>query len=194
MEKRIKDDVLRIYEKLDTQIEKFKAQSLLRCAQGCGRCCENPQIFVTVLEVLPLAYELWQSSKALQIIAQIKDNPLKQVCVFYEADRLISGQGRCGIYPLRPLICRLFGFSAKNDKYGQPHLVTCPTIKNSFAQEYQQAQMDMRQEKLKAPLMQDYAMQLLNVEPNLGTQQFPINQAVLIALEKVGLLNAQEKI
>lgn len=113
--------------------------------------------------------------------------------MFYQPDPLKNGQGRCGVYLWRPLLCRLFGFAAQKDKYGQPQLVTCSTMKSLCSYEYEQALENMHQGKLAAPLMQDYAMRLFNIDPHWGKEQLPINQAIKIALEKVGLLNEKEK-
>ncbi len=184
------DDVLRLYEKLDQKIEEFKAVSNLRCPSGCGRCCENPNIFCSVLEVLPLAGQLWQNKSATRILSKIGESGCG-VCVFYEPNPLKSGNGRCSVYPWRPLICRLFGYAAKQDKYLKSQLVTCPTMKSYCAKEYQQVVENLDQGKIISPLMREYTMQLLTIEPHLGIEQFSINTAVRIAIEKIGLLNAQ---
>ncbi len=188
------NNVLRLYEMLDAEIAQFQAASALRCASGCGRCCENPKVVATVLEVLPLAYHFWEKNSAQAVLAQFLNVSDQEVCVFYQPDPLKNGQGRCGVYLWRPLLCRLFGFAAQKDKYGQPQLVTCSTMKSLCSYEYEQALENMHQGKLAAPLMQDYAMRLFNIDPHWGKEQLPINQAIKIALEKVGLLNEKEKI
>lgn len=58
------NNVLRLYEMLDAEIAQFQAASALRCASGCGRCCENPKVVATVLEVLPLAYHFWKEQRS----------------------------------------------------------------------------------------------------------------------------------
>ncbi len=188
-----KNEILQLYENLKRSIEEFQQTSKLRCASGCGRCCENPDIFITVLEVLPLACELWQNQTALKVLVELENISGQQPCVFYQANPLKSGNGFCRVYSWRPLLCRLFGYSAKKDKYGQAQLVTCPTIKSLCSKEYAQAQINLSQGHLTAPFMQDYAMQLLNIDPYLGKEQFPINQAIKLAIEKVGFLGAQEE-
>ncbi len=188
-----KNEILKLYEKLEQRIAEFKTVSRLRCAQSCGRCCENPDIFITVLEVLPLACELWQNQTALKVLSELENISGQQPCVFYQPDPLISGNGFCRVYLCRPLVCRLFGYSAKKDKHGQPKLVTCSTIKSLCSKEYAQTQINLSRGHLAAPFMQDYAMQLLNIDPHLGKEQFPINQAIKLAIEKVGLSGAQEE-
>lgn len=184
------NEVMRLYEKLQGQLDSFKSASGLSCPLGCGRCCENPDIFVNVLEVLPLAYHLWQNKTAQVVLDKMSALSSPGVCVFYKPDALNPGHGRCGVYPWRPLICRLFGYSVKKNKYGQPRLVTCLTMKTECAKEYQQAEQNLAGGTITAPVMHDFAMQLCNIDPHLGKEYFPINKAIEIAIQKTGLFNA----
>lgn len=179
--------VQRIYEELDGKIAEFQKQSGLACESGCGRCCENPAIFATVLEVLPLARFLWQNKHAQVVLKKLEETGAENLCVFYRPDPVIPGRGRCGIYPSRPLLCRLFGFAAKSDKHGTPLLVTCPTIKSRCAKEYQDTLKCLAGQALKPPMMTEYALRIYNIDPYLGRQQMPINRAVKTALEKFSL-------
>ncbi len=188
------DDVLHIYEKLDGEIEEFRAASLLRCAKGCGRCCDNPNVFATVLEVLPLAYALWQEDEAKNALLKISRCAVSKTCVFYQPDPLRAGHGRCSVYRWRPLICRLFGYSTKRNKNGQSQIVTCPTMKKVCATEIDQTSQRLRDGSLPAPAMQDYALRVFSLDPYLGKEQLPINEAVKIALEKVGWYIQNEKV
>lgn len=180
------DNIKRVYRELDSEIEVFKAATALGCVNGCGRCCENPDVCATLLEVLPLVYELWQNGQAEVVLEKIQADE-KGWCVFYQPDPLVAGKGRCSVYPHRPLICRLFGFSTKNDKYGRPDLVTCSTMKSHCASEYARTEQLLKSGQLAAPRMQDHAMKIFNIDPSLGQEQLPINKAVAIAIEKVGL-------
>ncbi len=183
------NDVLNLYAEVDGKIEEFKKVSSLKCVSGCGRCCENPKISITVLEVFPLACKLWQDKTAPAILAQIANGAIEGVCVFYQPDAIVAGSGRCGVYALRPLLCRLFGFSAKMDKYGNPSLVTCSVMKNHCVQEYEQVNKKLCERTLVVPRMQEYGMQLLYIDSYWAREQLPINQAIRIALEKVGSLD-----
>ena len=180
------NDVLNLYAGVDSKIEEFKKASSLKCVSGCGRCCENPKISITVLEVFPLACKLWQDKMAPAILAQMAKDSTQGVCVFYQPDAIVAGSGRCGVYPLRPLLCRLFGFSAKMDKHGNPSLVTCSTMKNYCAQEYKQVVKHFSEKTLAVPRMQEYGIQLLCIDSYWAREQLPINQAIRMALEKVG--------
>lgn len=176
---------LDLFDDLDVEVRGFKNNTGLRCAEGCGKCCENPEVETTVLEVLPLAYALWESGAADDALQRITTSEEKGQCVFYQPDPKTAGNGRCSVYSWRPLVCRLFGFSVKNDKIGRAAIVTCPTMKSLCSQEYQAADRAVN-EGLKAPRMQDLAMRALGIDPHLGKEQMPINQAVRSALERAG--------
>jgi Fe-S-cluster containining protein len=187
-------EVLRIYAEVDQAIECFQKNTSLRCVAGCGRCCENPQIEITPLEVFPLADELWRKKEAVSWLERIEHNPNQKQCVFYQPNLLSQGQGRCGIYPLRPLICRLFGFAAKADKQGNAQLVTCLTIKESQEKTYLKTLQQINN-GLSVPWMADYARRIQSIDPGWAQKQVPINEAIRLALERVGLeLSCRRKV
>jgi len=184
--------VLALFSEVDEEISAFQKKSSLHCAEGCGRCCENPEIETTVLDVLPLAYALWQEGLAEDTLHKISGSDKMKIhdlgiepCVFYKPDALVAGNGRCSVYLWRPLLCRLFGFSVKNDKQGKASLVTCPTMKKLCEREYQNVSQGL-ENGMNAPRMRDFAMQALSIDPYLGQEQLPINRAVKLALERVG--------
>jgi Fe-S-cluster containining protein len=178
-------ELFAVYARLEKQIRKFQGASKLHCKSGCGQCCENPHVETTVFEMMPLAHDLWKKNQAQEILKKI-DDERKGVCVFYAADPSGTGQGRCTVYSLRPLICRLFGFSAKTDKTGAPQFVTCKVIKTCQAKEYARAE-EMIQGGLEIPIMADFAREVARIDPSEGVRQLPINTALKQALEKVGL-------
>lgn len=180
-------NVLRVYEQLDVKITEFQASSFLKCENGCGRCCDNPKITATILEVLPLAQELCRNSTVEQALSQVTKTKDNDVCVFYQPDALIAGHGRCSVYPWRPLLCRLFGYSTKRNKVGKSEIMTCSTIKSRHAKEYELVKVLVQDERMEAPCAQDYALKVSHIDPYFGIEQFPINQAVRNALEKMSL-------
>jgi Fe-S-cluster containining protein len=102
----------------------------LACLEGCGACCE-----VFVPDVLPVearylaawllrrrpelarAATAWPEAGSQEARAGARPS-----CPFYEASR--TG-GKCGVYPGRPLICRLFAFSTVRDREGRPSFALC---------------------------------------------------------------------
>jgi Fe-S-cluster containining protein len=174
-QKRLLWKLLSIFHKLDSHSEQFKKKTGLYCQSGCGKCCENPDVEATVLEMMPAAYELLRTKQSEKILLELQKEEKR--CVFYKKEG--EGRGRCLNYNFRPLICRLFGFSVKKDKLGQEQIVTCSIIKSKFTDELKKANLK------KAPLMQDYVMKVFGLEPNLTRNQMPINVALRHALEKV---------
>ncbi len=179
--------VLRLQRKLDLETAKFQSLSALKCVSGCGHCCENPHVETTVLEMLPLAVEFWRRNEAENFLKEFSEDESKGICHFYRPDPLREGQGRCSVYPLRPLLCRLFGFAGRVNKNGRTEFMTCSVIKSSFPGNCRRTQ-GLLDKGLAIPLTADYAMQLYQIDPQWSSRRFPINQAFKIALEKVGLL------
>lgn len=174
-----------IFKEADLHVAQFSKKANLHCLPGCGHCCENPAIEVTALEFIPLARELWKMNQVEQWFEAIERKGSQGTCVFYKPDPLISGNGRCGIYRLRPLLCRLYGFSAGKDKYGKKRLITCTRIKAAHKEAFDKINIALQQ-GADAPLIQNFSKQISQLDPNLGGRYLPINQALKIALEKIG--------
>ena len=117
------------YEAIDRKSVLVKLSSGIRCPVGCGLCCESTAVEATVSEVLPLALELYSRRRAEAVHRAIEEKELRNdpVCLFYRPqgnEKPRQKAGACSIYPFRPLVCRLFGFSARRDRHG--HLEFCP--------------------------------------------------------------------
>jgi len=184
--------VLLLYKQLDNGLQKFARHSRMSCLPGCGKCCENPDVEASVLEMLPLALDLWQKNTAQQWWDRIENAQGKEQCVFYEPHSSGAGKGRCGIYPFRPLICRLYGYSAKRGRDNRLALFSCLLIREDQPTQFQQAQKKINA-GLKVPCISDATMKASALDPELGTKQYPINKAVQLAIEKVGLWQSFEK-
>ncbi len=174
------DAVRQIYADIDGQIATLQDASGLQCPIGCGKCCENPEVETTVLEVLPLAFELLQNQEAEFWLEQAAKSNYAGVCIFYEADAKIPGNGRCGKYASRPALCRLFGFASIKNKQNQPELAACKIHKQTTPNLLANLDAEM------APNFSDFSTQLRNIQPS--GELMPINQAVAAAIHRVGLL------
>ena len=176
----------RIFERIDEMTRQFRRRSKLRCVAGCGRCCENPRIEATVLDVLPLAVYLWQKGEAQDRYEKARQISFSGECIFYQRDPASAGKGRCSVYPWRPSVCRLFGFSAGTDKNDQPQLVTCTTIKNGQTEEFAAA-LKAVAEGMPVPRMKDFSVKVFSVDPDLARAWLRINEAAAKAIERLGL-------
>lgn len=179
-------EVMAAYTQIDRQIDSFQVATQLHCPAGCGWCCENPNVEATLLELLPLAWELFTRNEVQQWLERIEQDRERKTCWFYQPDPLIPGNGRCQVYPWRPTICRLFGFATTTNKSGQPELAACVRHKATMPEGVASAQAAIAS-GLSAPNFQELSMQVANIDPHWGTRRMPINQALQVALERVGL-------
>ncbi|HOX32327.1 MAG TPA: YkgJ family cysteine cluster protein [Spirochaetales bacterium] len=100
----------------------------LACPEGCGSCCEG---FVPDLLPVEARYlAAWLLAERPELAGAAGAWPpsgpeprgSKPPCPFHEAGRR---GGKCGVYPARPLICRLFAFSALRGRDGLPGFALC---------------------------------------------------------------------
>lgn len=173
----------RVFKGLEKDVVAFKHATHLKCVSGCGRCCTKPDISASILEFLPLAYHLHKQGQALEWYQKLGTSD-SSFCHVFSPVFLEGSGGMCSQYAYRGLICRLFGFSAKLDKYGIPQMVTCKTIKEEFPKSYQSALIHIGEGK-KTPIMRNYYFQLQAIDSHLGTKLLPINEAIREALKVV---------
>jgi len=175
-----------LYRQLDTQIASFQAATGLHCPPGCGQCCENPEVETTPLEMVPMALELMRRGEAAQWLERVDTATAPGRCVFYRADEQVPGNGRCQMYLWRPALCRLFGFAAVTDKTGLPKLAACVKHKQVFPDDVTMANVAIAN-GFPVPHFADWQTYIANVDPHWGYQRMPINQALKVAIERVGL-------
>lgn len=170
-----------IFRLLDQEISQFQKESELHCKLGCGKCCFKPEIEATILEFLPFAQHLYEQGEAEAWLQRLKSS--SPICVILNPGR--QGVGLCSVYAYRGLICRLFGFSARTNKYGKKELVTCEIIKEEQNQQYEAAAMEVEQEKQSIPVMHNYYLRLHSIDFELTRDFYPVNVAIRKAIETV---------
>src|SRR6185295_12375195 len=126
-----------VFLELDAEIAQFQSATTLHCKWGCGKCCFKPDVEATVLEFLPFAYYLHQQKQGQDWLARLQESD-SSICLILNPTQ--PGAGLCSQYPHRGLICRLFGYSARTNKYGKNELVTCQIIKTEQTPAYESAQ------------------------------------------------------
>jgi len=171
-----------LFDQLDLESAQFEKSSGLHCAAGCGKCCSYPDVEVSPLEFLPWAFHLFLNHEAENMLALLKQNK-STTCMIYEA-LSIAGKGRCSNYKYRGLICRLFGFAANADKYGNVRLATCQIIKESQTDQYNST-AEAITKGLNVPVFTEYYMKLNQIDFQLGNLILPINKALKMAIEEV---------
>jgi uncharacterized protein len=170
-----------VFRKLDSEIATFQSWSSLSCKFGCGKCCYKADIEATALEFLPFAHYLYEKDLAFEWLDGLKaaTSPL---CMILDPAK--NGAGLCSEYIYRGLICRLFGYSARTNKYGSKELVTCQIIKTEQAEAFNVAKEKVENNET-VPVMNQYYMQLHAIDPELARDFYPINQAIRRAIETV---------
>lgn len=174
--------VEQLFYHLEQESSQFQKESGLGCVAGCGRCCSYPDIEASPLEFLPWAFHLFLNGEAEETLEKL-NNTSASTCFIYKPLGLLD-QGRCSDYKYRGLICRLFGYAANKDKYGQLRLATCTIIKEGQTEKYKSAS-EAVQKGLYIPIFTDYYMQLNQIDFRLGNIILPINKALAMALEEV---------
>jgi Fe-S-cluster containining protein len=180
LEEKVKS-VEAVFEKLDEEIFKFQSATTLHCKFGCGKCCFKSDIEATVLEFLPFAFHLYQSNQAEEWLTKLQEAD-SEICLILNPTQ--AGSGLCSQYPHRGLICRLFGYSARTNKYGKRELVTCQIIKTEQVNAFAEAEKKI-DEGLGVPVMNEFYMQLASIDFDLSRNFFPINVAIKKAIETV---------
>jgi Fe-S-cluster containining protein len=176
--------VVELYAVIDRHTSALQAATGLHCPPGCGRCCSSEEVEATVVEMLPLAVEVFRLGEAERWLELIDRGNSSEACVLYQADVLVSGNGRCSFYAWRPIVCRLFGFAAVKNKHGKPELVACAREKEIMPLAVVRAQEGFAA-GAQAPNFTDYSLQIRGLEP--GGSLMPVNLAVQLALEREGL-------
>jgi Fe-S-cluster containining protein len=171
-----------VFHTLDEAIAAFQNGSKLHCKTGCGKCCFKPDIEATALEFLPFAHHLYQQGLAHDWFEKLKTSE-EAVCLILNPTQ--SGAGLCSQYTYRGLICRLFGYSARTDKYGGRELVTCHIIKTEQNEAYEKTRKRVKNNEEPIPVMNQYYMQLHAIDPELARDFYPINLAIRKAIETV---------
>jgi Fe-S-cluster containining protein len=169
------------FENLDKEIAAFQSWSKLGCRMGCGKCCFKSDIEATILEFLPFAQHLYERNEAFAWLEKLEtiDTTLCSIL-----DPKQGGVGLCSEYKHRGLICRLFGFSARTNKYGKKELVTCQVIKEDQAASFQLAGEKIESGS-EVPVLSQHYMRLHAIDFELTHQFLPINQAIKKAIEVI---------
>lgn len=171
-----------VFKKLDAEIASFQSWAGVHCKFGCGKCCFKPDIEATILEFLPFAHYLYLNELAFEWLDKIKSGD-SSICHILNPTQ--AGAGLCTEYPHRGLICRLFGYSARTNKYAEKEYVTCQIIKTEQSDEYQAAAKKVSDGSGEIPMMNAYYMQLHSIDMELTRDFYPINEAIKRAIETV---------
>lgn len=167
------------YAEVSKVFNEFQQKTNLLCPEGCGKCCFKPDIACAPYELLPLALYLLKTNRA-EIFLEKATQAQNDRCILLEISDEEKGKGRCSEYQFRPFICRAFGVSARHGKKDNIDYSICRVLKenDSFA-----PQFSFTQEEI--PFIEIWKKQLEALDPRLAEKEIPINQGLVILLEKV---------
>jgi Fe-S-cluster containining protein len=176
-------EVCKVYCEIDLKIARLRRAASLSCPEGCGTCCESRQVEATILEVLPLAAAIYARREDQAVWLAIEDKGARGElsCVLYREDREIPGNGRCTYYRFRPLLCRLFGFAARRNRWGELEFCPCRHMKERSPEVVRRAGIGLLS-GLAVPVYQESFMRIACLDPYMGYRRHPINLAIQSAL------------
>ncbi len=176
--------VEKLFDLLDIEISAFQTTANLHCLTGCGKCCNKPNIDASPLEFLPYAFYLFLNGQAEAMLEELQQKTDSNCQLYRPLTLLETNNGSCSNYKYRGLICRLFGYAASRDKYGELRLATCKIIKENQYENFLQTE-EAISKGLYVPIFTDYYMNLAQIDYQLGTKIVPINKAIIIAIQEV---------
>src|SRR5690606_26135422 len=109
--------ISQLFDEMSIEFRAYQNKSDLACLSGCGKCCLNPNIETTPLEMLPMALDLFDRGLAESTLEQIKLGAPS--CISYYATSDDGQKGFCRSYAQRPGICRMFGAAGVMNKRGE---------------------------------------------------------------------------
>lgn len=179
----LEQQVMAIYQLLDEEVTAFAQKTELCCPQGCGECCNSEKVEATILECIPLAFELFRTCQAELLLKRLERNIDEKQCILFRPDFIEKGEWGCTQYQHRALICRMFGFAGNRDRSGNPLLAMCRIMKPGR----ETFKYDLSDERAPMPLFTDAGMRITALHPSFGAKRLPINQALTQTLYKVGI-------
>jgi uncharacterized protein len=182
------EDIFRV---IDDKTVSLQKETKIFCPPECVLCCLKPGLEANVLECLPLAFHLVSTGLYEGVIEKIESG--QEVCICLNQERNEDTHPGCKYYPYRPFICRLFGSAAIRDsKTGKHSLYACKTLKENYAEEWESVR-----EKINLfrglPVVADYYLQLIAVDPFLAGDYNPINQSIIKAIGAVSRLSGSKR-
>jgi len=159
--------VKEVFEELDRDVSRYLGESNLTCFAGCGRCCMNPKVAATVLEFIPLAFDIYQGGNAEQVMDKLEQTSDLETCMVFLKTSQDSESGICKTYKYRGLICRLFGVSARKNKYGQKEMIICRKIKEGKPDIYAATSQNINS-GMEIPMANDYYSKLSAIDFKLS--------------------------
>lgn len=176
-------DLQKIYDQMWDAFSQYQAASGLNCLVGCGKCCNNPEVEASVLEMFPLALRILDENKLEEWLDKLEE-PAQDHCLMYEPHTPDGSKGQCGVYKERPSLCRMFGVAGFYNKHQEVTLSVCKLIREKYPDLTKIRESEVSD---KTPMLITWSYRLAQIDPGLIQDRMPINQALKKALERIAL-------
>ncbi len=170
-----------IYDEMWKSFSEYQKASGLNCLEGCGKCCNNPEVEASVLEMLPLALRMYDSGELESWLEKLETTS-QQHCLMYRPHSADGSLGQCSAYKERPSLCRMFGVSGFYNKHREVTLSVCKLIREKYPELTKTREGEVSDQ---TPMLVTWSYQLANLDSALIQDRMPINKAFRLALEKV---------
>lgn len=165
-----------LYAEMSATFSDYQKSSGLNCLASCGRCCTNPDIEASVLEMIPFALKVHDEGTMESWLHEFETNSQDSCLLLKTSDQ--GATAKCVSYNERPSICRMFGVGGILNKYQEKTLSLCKFIR----EEHPEPGFETIQ---KAPVIADWSHKMGALDPELLKNKRPINEAMHEALKKV---------
>jgi Fe-S-cluster containining protein len=184
-QKQLANSILGEFTQISSEFSTFQNNAKLSCIEGCGKCCFKPDIYCSPYELLPLALELLEKGEAQKMYERCLDKQ-EERCLFLTVTNEEKFKAQCEAYTFRPLVCRTFGVSARHGKNQRVDMSVCKPLQEQKTQAYEELlEKAFSITNLPLPFIDLCKSRLTSLDPALQDEEFPINQALKIMLEKV---------
>ncbi|MCP5453308.1 MAG: YkgJ family cysteine cluster protein [Spirochaetaceae bacterium] len=179
-----------LYKRADSAVAAFVAASGVSCPFGCGSCCEGFVPDILPVEAAYLAAYLAASDRPRAYEAAAgrlgaRSYPDgRQGCPLYRTDTPYH----CGVYEARPLICRMFAFSATRDKLSRTAFSVCRLGSSRGGARGASGEALLDAFGAEPPVMADYGSELAGIEPEAAGRRMPLPEALAEAASRVMFL------
>lgn len=155
------------------------------CPEGCGACCER-----FMPDILPAEADfaaLWILGHRPELAERGRLAGEKPPCPFYDRD---SPEAHCSIYPARPLICRLFGYTAVATKNGLHAFSLCWAMPDPSGTGRRSWEGQDLAELLgfEPPLMADFGLRLQSLLPESAATKPFLGPAIASSVSRLSFL------
>lgn len=173
-------EVISIYREADAATASFSKDCRFSCPPSCGICCEGfyPELLAEEADLIAVYLVFFRKELIALLSSEGGTGETPCSCPMYDPDSSLH----CRIYPVRPLVCRSFGFTGSLDKGGKPVFRLCKHMPHGEKREYRYDELGERGYST-PPLFTEHGLQLSSLSISPSRKRFA--DAVRASLFKV---------